>query len=58
MQKLRVPTPEEYGIAQSDFIKAIPKMAADAMASGSPANTRKAVSIADMEDLYLKLFND
>lgn len=58
LQKLRVPTPEEYGIAQSDFIKAIPKMAADAMASGSPANTRKAVSIADMEDLYLKLFND
>lgn len=58
LEKLNVPTPMEYGIAQSDFIKAIPKMAADAMASGSPANTRRNVKIADMENIYLNLFKN
>lgn len=55
LRKLQIPTLAEYGIASEDFKRAIPKMAVDAMASGSPANTRKAVSIADMEQIYHNL---
>lgn len=57
LHTLHVPTLQEYGIDQTEFQKAIPKMAMDAMASGSPGNTRKAVSIADMENIYNKLLN-
>lgn len=52
LQILHVPTLNEYGISREEFVNSIPKMAADAMESGSPANTRKEVSIVDIETIY------
>ena len=53
---LEIPTLEEYGIDRDAFYKAIPKMAQDAFASGSPSNTRKNITPADMEMLYDRLW--
>ncbi len=47
-----IPTPEEYGIGKVDFLEKIPKMTQDALASGSPANTRKELSAEDIETIY------
>ncbi len=52
---LNVPTLSEYGIAQTELKAAIPKMAKDAEASGSPANTRNAVTVTDLEEMYRTL---
>ena len=51
-----VPTLEEYGVDREEFFKVIGKMAQDAYDSGSPGNTRKAVTIEDMEMIYRKLW--
>jgi len=51
-----IPTLKEYGIGEEAFRKAIPKMAADAVASGSPANTRRAVSEEDCVTMYRKIY--
>ncbi len=51
-----IPTPAQFGIDREAFFAAIPKMAADAVASGSPANTRKPLTAADLEALYKSLF--
>lgn len=56
LRDIEIPTPEEYGIDKEAFLKAIPRMAADALASGSPSNTRKAVTAEVMEELYRKLW--
>lgn len=47
-----IPTPEEYGIGRVDFLEKIPKMTQDALASGSPANTRKKLLAEDIETIY------
>lgn len=47
-----VPTIQQYGIAKADFEAKIDKMATDALASGSPANTIKPVTKEDMVALY------
>lgn len=47
-----IPTPEEYGIGRIDFLEKIPKMTQDALASGSPANTRKQLLAEDIETIY------
>ncbi len=52
---LNIPTLSEYGIDQTELEAAIPKMAKDAEASGSPANTRKAVTVTDIENIYRRL---
>lgn len=54
---LQVPTLKEYGIKGQDFLKNIDKMAEDALASGSPANTVKEVTKADIVNIYGSLFN-
>lgn len=54
---LQVPTLKEYGIKGQDFLKNIDKMAEDALASGSPANTVKEVTKADVVNIYRSLFN-
>ena len=41
VRSLQIKTPMDYGIKKEDFFKYIPKMAEDAMASGSPGNTRR-----------------
>ena len=51
-----VPTLKEYGIDEKRFVESIDKMAADAIASGSPANAPKAYTAADCRHLYLAAF--
>ena len=52
-----VPTLEEYGIDKQDFFSKIGKMSQDAVTSGSPGNTVKAVTVEDCEILYKKLWD-
>lgn len=51
-----VPTLREYGIKEEDFIPVIEKMSEDAIASGSPGNTRKCVTKEDCMEIYRKVF--
>ncbi len=52
---LEVPSLREYGIDLEKFEASEEKMASDALASGSPANTRKAVSKDDIIAIYDRL---
>lgn len=56
-EELKVPTLEEYGIDRAEFFARMDKMADDALISGSPANTRKTVTKADILAIYEKLWN-
>ena len=56
-RKCEVPTPEQYGIEREKFFGAMEKMANDAAASGSPANTIKEVSVKDMIAIYQSLWS-
>lgn len=51
-----VPTFTSYGIEKEDFYSKMDKMAGDAIASGSPANTRKPVTKEDIIEIYKKCF--
>ncbi|MGN1480565.1 iron-containing alcohol dehydrogenase [Porcipelethomonas sp.] len=51
-----VPTLAEYGIDKDNFFSLADKMADDAIASGSPANTIKAVTKQDVLNIYSKLW--
>lgn len=55
-RELEIPTLEEYGIGREAFFHVIEKMARDAMDSGSPQNTRRAVTQADIEQMYKNLW--
>ena len=52
-----VSTLQEFGVNKEDFINNIPKMAQDAMDSGSPSNTIKVCTKEDLEAIYLKVIN-
>lgn len=56
-KKLDTPSLEEYGIDKEKFFSLIPKMAKDAVDSGSPGNTIKEVGVADVEAIYKKLWD-
>lgn len=51
-----IPTLKEYGIDKEAFFDAMDKMAEDALLSGSPANTRKEVTKADILEIYERLW--
>ena len=51
-----IPTLQEYGIERESYRKVIDKMAEDAMASGSPANTRKEIGPEDVKAIYADLY--
>ncbi len=51
-----IPTLRQYGIDKDEYYQKIDKMAEDAVASGSPANTVKPVSVDDCKQLYKKLY--
>ena len=55
-EKLEIPTMEEYGIDKEKFFEEIDKMAADAMESGSPSNTRKDLTAENLKEIYKKLW--
>ena len=52
-----VPTLTQYGITPADFMDQIDKMADDALASGSPANTRRPVTKSDILALYRSILS-
>lgn len=52
-----IPTLAEFGVERDQFHAAIDKMAADAEASGSPANTIKPVTQADMKAIYQRIYS-
>lgn len=51
-----IPTLEQYGIDRDEYYLKISKMATDAVASGSPANTVKEVTVDDCIEIYKKLY--
>lgn len=51
-----IPALKEYGIEKESYIKVIDKMSEDAMASGSPSNTRKEISVDDVRAIYKSLY--
>lgn len=50
-----IPTLSQYGIAEQAFYDVIEKMSEDAIASGSPGNTRKTVTKEDCMMIYQKV---
>lgn len=55
-RKLQIQTLEQFGVEKEDFFSNINKMADDAIASGSPANTRRNPSKEDIIQIYQRLF--
>ena len=55
-KELETPTPAEYGISREEFFAVIPKMAHDAMDSGSPQNTLRDMTQEDIERMYRELW--
>lgn len=55
-EQCEIPTLEQYGIQKQSFFEKMDKMADDAIASGSPTNTRKRVDREDIVNLYRKLW--
>lgn len=51
-----IPTLEQYGIDRDEYYSKISKMATNAVASGSPANTVKEVTVDDCIEIYKKLY--
>lgn len=51
-----VPTLAEYGVKKDEFEAVIEKMAEDAIASGSPGNTRKTVTKEDCVEIYKRVY--
>lgn len=51
-----IPTLKQYGIGRDEYYSKISKMATDAVASGSPANTVKEVTVDDCIEIYKKLY--
>lgn len=56
LRTLKVKTIQDSGVTEKKFFKYIPKMASDALASGSPGNTRRTSSQEDIENLYKELW--
>lgn len=57
VEECKVPTLEKFGIDKNAFFAVIPKMAKDAMDSGSPQNTLKICTQDDVVEIYKKLWN-
>ncbi|MBS6196376.1 MAG: iron-containing alcohol dehydrogenase [Clostridiales bacterium] len=55
-EELETPTLEQFGINKEAFFDVIGKMAYDAMDSGSPQNTRRAITQAEVEQMYKNLW--
>lgn len=55
-ETLEVPTLAEYGVDKEAFYEVMDKMADDAIASGSPGNTRKTTTKADVIKMYKELW--
>lgn len=58
LNALNVKTIQECGVQEEEFFEFIPKMADDALASGSPGNTRRVPSKEDIITLYAELWKE
>lgn len=56
LEQLEISTFKEHGIDSEQYHQVISKMSKDAIASGSPANTRKDLSKSEIEELYKKAY--
>ena len=56
-KECEIPTLEGYGIHKEEFFGVMDKMATDALASGSPANTIKEITKENILDIYRNLWN-
>lgn len=52
LKMVEIPSIREYGIDMDDFLSSVDKMASDAIASGSPSNTRKYLEKEDIIEIY------
>ncbi len=57
-QQCGITTLAEYGINREKFFQNIDKMSEDAINSGSPANTRKNITAADVRRIYMELWSE
>jgi alcohol dehydrogenase class IV len=55
-QKLQVPTLSQFGVEKEEYFSKIEIMTEQALASGSPGNSPKALSKEEIMDLYKKLW--
>ena len=55
-QELQVPSPKTFGIPEERYFSLIPKMAAQALASGSPQNNPRIPSSEEIEQLYRQVW--
>lgn len=57
VEHCHIQTLDEFGVDKQTFFNSIPKMAQDAMDSGSPQNTWRSCTKADIEQLYAMLWH-
>lgn len=55
-EELQVPSPKKYGISEQRYLEAIPVMAAQALASGSPQNNPRVPTTEEIEQLYREIW--
>jgi alcohol dehydrogenase class IV len=55
-REMRVPSPQQYGIDPAKYEQVLPRMAADALASGSPANNPRVPTADEIIALYRQCF--
>lgn len=51
-RRLKVPTPQEFGIDRSRYLELLPEMVRQGLVSGTPANNPRVPTIAEMTRLY------
>ena len=56
-RQVEIPTLEQYGVDKERFFASMDKMADDALASGSPSNTLREVTKADVLAIYRSLWD-
>jgi alcohol dehydrogenase class IV len=56
LRTLNIKTIQECGVSENDYFEYIPKMAEDALASGSPGNTRRTPNKDEVVALYKELW--
>ena len=55
-RQLQVPSPKAFGISESHYFDAIPTMAAQALASGSPQNNPRVPTSDEIATLYREVY--
>jgi alcohol dehydrogenase class IV len=55
-RRVKIPTLGEYGIERRALEEAAPKMASEAIASGSPGNNPRAATVEEIVDLYMRAY--